>query len=92
MGNKVKDLATHKYSIRSYITMGTMLLGYGGYQKVGAPKFEALIDHVIEVKNHQILYIEGVNDIKKNQKQIINELMIKLKEHVAPNKVKLISI
>jgi len=45
------------------------------------------IDISLQIKNNELEYL-----MRKNQKQIINELMIKLKEHVAPNKVKLISI
>ena len=73
MGNseqmsKVKDIATHKASVWTYISGALITALYSGYQTVGAPITDKLLIEVNLIKAEQEKYIKLSEEIILNQR------------------------
>jgi len=76
MNNKVQktlDVASHKYSIRSYIGLAVSLLGYVGYDQVGAPAMDKVLIELNDMEDNQ----EINNHVaKEHTKWIIANILV----------------
>lgn len=50
---RAAEIATHKASIASYVTIAAGLLGYGGVSQIGIPTFDAIAIKMNEIENKQ---------------------------------------
>ena len=51
--SKVKEIATHKASIWSYISVLAGVVGYGGVQTVGVPTFDKISIKMNDIEHRQ---------------------------------------